>query len=53
LICFFILMANLAPVLLFPLFFKFKPVGDSPLTERLLEFSRRAGRGCAAFMNGS
>ncbi len=41
---FFVLMANLAPILLFPIFFKFKRVEDSPLTERLLEFSRRAGK---------
>ncbi len=39
---FFILLANLAPVLLFPIFFKFKPVEDSDLTERLLALTRRA-----------
>ncbi len=39
---FFILLANVAPVLLFPIFFKFKPVEDSNLTERLLELTRRA-----------
>ncbi len=42
-VAFFILLANLAPVLLFPIFFKFKPVEDAALTERLLELSRRAG----------
>lgn len=42
-VAFFILLANLAPVLLFPIFFKFKPIEDSTLTERLLELSRRAG----------
>lgn len=42
-IAFFVLLANLAPVLLFPIFFKFKPVEDEKLTERLLELSRRAG----------
>ena len=42
-IAFFVLLANLAPVLLFPIFFKFKPVEDKSLTERLLELSRRAG----------
>jgi len=41
-IAFFVLLANLAPVLLFPIFFKFKPVEDENLTERLLELSRRA-----------
>lgn len=41
-IAFFVLLANLAPVLLFPIFFKFKPVEDEKLTERLLELSRRA-----------
>jgi Zn-dependent protease with chaperone function len=40
---FFILLANLAPVLLFPIFFKFKPVDDPALTQRLLELSQRAG----------
>jgi STE24 endopeptidase len=40
---FFVLLANLAPVLIFPLFFKFKPLENPALTERLLELSRRAG----------
>ena len=40
---FFVLMANLAPVLIMPLFFKFKPLENADLTERLLELSRRAG----------
>ena len=39
---FFILMANLAPVLIMPLFFKFKPLENADLTGRLLELSRRA-----------
>jgi STE24 endopeptidase len=39
---FFVLMANLAPVLIMPLFFKFKPLDNADLTERLLELSRRA-----------
>jgi len=42
-VAFFILLANLAPVLLLPIFFKFKPVENAALTERLLELSRRAG----------
>jgi len=42
-VAFFILLANLAPVLLFPIFFKFKPIEDTELTNRLLELSRRAG----------
>lgn len=42
-IAFFVLLANLAPVLLFPIFFKFKPVENQDLTERLLELSHRAG----------
>jgi STE24 endopeptidase len=41
-VAFFILLANLAPVVLFPIFFKFKPVEDSALTERLMDLSRRA-----------
>ncbi len=40
---FFIILANLAPVLIFPIFFKFKPLENATLTERLLELSRRAG----------
>lgn len=40
---FFILLANLAPILIFPIFFKFKPLENPSLTERLLELSRRAG----------
>ena len=39
---FFILLANLAPVLIFPIFFKFKPLENPSLTERLLALSRRA-----------
>jgi STE24 endopeptidase len=40
---FFVLMANLAPVLIMPIFFKFKPLENADLTERLVELSRRAG----------
>ena len=40
---FFVLLANLAPILIFPIFFKFKPLENSSLQERLLELSRRAG----------
>jgi Zn-dependent protease with chaperone function len=40
---FFVLLANLAPVLIFPIFFKFKPLENPPLVERLMELSRRAG----------
>jgi STE24 endopeptidase len=40
---FVILMANLAPVLLFPLFYKFKPLEDEDLKQRLLRLSERAG----------
>lgn len=42
-IAFFVLLANLAPVLLFPIFFKFKPVEDEDLINRLLNLSHRAG----------
>jgi STE24 endopeptidase len=41
-IAFFVLLANLAPVLLFPIFFKFKPVEDEKLADRLMELSSRA-----------
>src|ERR1019366_8535835 len=40
---FFVLLANLAPVLIFPIFFKFKTLENPVLRERLLELSRRAG----------
>lgn len=43
-VAFFLLLANLAPILIFPLFFKFKPLENPSLTERLLALSRRAGR---------
>ncbi len=33
---FFVLLANLAPVLIFPIFFKVKPLENPSLTERLL-----------------
>jgi len=39
---FFVLMANLAPVLIFPIFFKFKPLENPSLVERLLALTRRA-----------
>ena len=39
---FFVLMANLAPVLIFPIFFKFKPLENPALVERLLVLTRRA-----------
>ncbi len=42
-IAFFVLLANLAPVLIFPIFFKFKPLENASLTERLLQLSRKAG----------
>jgi len=38
-----IALANLAPVLLFPLFFKFRPLEDEELKRRLLQLSERAG----------
>ncbi|HEY8693181.1 MAG TPA: M48 family metalloprotease [Chloroflexota bacterium] len=38
-----VLLANLAPVLIAPLFFKFTPLEDAELTERLLELVRKAG----------
>jgi len=40
---FFVVLANLAPILILPLFFKFKPLENQALVERLLELSRRAG----------
>jgi STE24 endopeptidase len=40
---FLILLAALAPILIFPIFFKFKPLENPSLTERLLNLSQRAG----------
>ena len=42
-VAFFVLLTHLAPLLIFPLFFKFKPLENPRLTERLLALSRRAG----------
>lgn len=42
-LAFFVLIANLAPVLILPIFFKFKPLENPALTERLLALSARAG----------
>ena len=38
-----VLLVQLAPVLLLPLFFKFTPLRRAELSERLIELSRRAG----------
>ena len=42
-VLFFVLMAQLAPVLLLPIFYKFEPLGDEDLKGRLLKLSERAG----------
>jgi STE24 endopeptidase len=42
-ITFVVLMANLAPVLLFPLFFKFRPVENQDLQNRVARLTRRTG----------
>ncbi len=39
---FSVVLANLAPVLIFPLFFKFKPLDDQELVARLLKLAERA-----------
>src|SRR5712671_3713623 len=39
----FILMAQLAPVLLFPIFYKFEPLDNEDLRKRLVLLSERAG----------
>jgi STE24 endopeptidase len=43
LLFFSVIMANLAPVLLFPLFYKFRPLEEGELTRRLLALANRAG----------
>ncbi len=40
---FSVLMAQIAPVLLFPLFFRFRALGDKDLTARLTRMSEKAG----------
>jgi STE24 endopeptidase len=42
LLFFSVIMANLAPVLLFPLFYKFRPIPEGDLTQRLLALATRA-----------
>ncbi len=42
-IIFAVLMAQLAPVVLFPLFFRFEPLRDEELARRLLALAERAG----------
>lgn len=42
LLFFSVVMANLAPVLLFPLFYKFRPMPEGELTQRLLALANRA-----------
>ena len=39
----FILLAQLAPVVLFPIFYKFEPLEDEELKRRLIMLSQRAG----------
>ncbi len=39
----FILLAQIAPVVLFPIFYKFEPLEDEELRERLMRLSDRAG----------
>ncbi|GCE47609.1 STE24 endopeptidase [Thermosporothrix hazakensis] len=41
LLLFSIIMTNLAPVLIFPLFYRFKPLPEGELNQRLLELARR------------
>ncbi|HEU0001707.1 MAG TPA: M48 family metallopeptidase [Ktedonobacteraceae bacterium] len=42
LLFFSVIMANLAPVLLFPLFYKFRPLPEGELTQRLMALAKRA-----------
>jgi Zn-dependent protease with chaperone function len=39
----FIMLAQLAPVILFPIFYKFEPLDDEDLRRRLVHLSERAG----------
>lgn len=40
---FSVILARLAPILIFPLFYKFEPLGSGPLRERIEELCRQAG----------
>jgi STE24 endopeptidase len=40
---FTVLLSNLAPILIFPLFYKFKPLEDEDLVKRLIHLAERAG----------
>jgi Zn-dependent protease with chaperone function len=40
---FFVLIAQLAPVVLFPIFYKFEPLQDTDLKDRLVRLGRQAG----------
>src|SRR5207248_5306454 len=42
LLFFSVVMANLAPVLIFPIFYKFRPMPEGELTQRLLALAERA-----------
>ena len=42
-ICLFVFFAQIAPVVLFPLFYKFKPLENEDLKSRLVRLSERAG----------
>src|SRR5437660_3433027 len=42
LLFFSVIMANLAPILIFPLFYKFTPLPEGELTQRLLALAQRA-----------
>jgi STE24 endopeptidase len=39
----FVLLAQIAPVVLFPIFYKFEPLADEGLKQRLVRLSERAG----------
>src|SRR5207249_4750354 len=39
---FSVIMANLAPILIFPLFYKFTPLPEGELTQRLMALAQRA-----------
>ena len=47
-----VLLAHVAPVLLFPLFFRFRALDDDELTARLMRLSEKAGDECGEYMSG-
>jgi len=49
----FVLMAQIAPVVLFPIFYKFSPLDNDELKRRLVKLGNGQARRFAAYTSGS